>query len=260
MRVHGESPHREMWEFGGETSDAYKAQLKIDQLRYRMLPFWYSLAGDVTQNDTTFMRPLVMDFPDDPAAREIDDEYVLGSGLLVSPVTTYKTRTRSIYLPGVGVGWYDFWNGGYQAAAKNRVLTEAGLRTDTPAPYDQIPLHVRAGTILPLGPDLQYTTEKKADPLTLLVYTGADAKFSLYEDDGLTYQYEKSMFTRIPMAWDETSQTLTLGRRLGAFPGMLNDRTINVVFITPQKAVGYTPDMKPDRVVKYAGDSMSVKP
>jgi alpha-D-xyloside xylohydrolase len=267
MRVHGEAPVREMWAFGGETSDAYKAQLKIDQLRYRLLPYIYSLAGDVTQNGGTFMRPLAMDFPtqtpapnlNDPCA--VNDQYMFGPAFMVSPVTQYKARTRKIVLPLAMGGWYDFWTGKRTMGA----LTQNGGITiypeiETDAPYDQIPLHIRAGSIIPFGPDLQYTTEKKADPLTLYVYTGADGTFSLYEDDGLTYAYEKGAFSRIPISWNEQTKTLTLAKRQGSFPTMLQERTIQIIFVTPTKPVPYSPTATPDKTLKYTGDEIQIKP
>ncbi len=283
LRVHGEAPFREMWQFGGETSDAYKAMLKADQLRYRLLPYIYSLAGDVTQNGGTFMRPLVMDFPTDGDACNINDQYMFGPAFMVCPVTAYKARTRAVYLPLVpfvpfsdfsssshvipattqlapgklfGI-WYDFWTGKFPNAA-GKVEGE-GL-PEYSAPYDQIPLFVRPGSIIPFGPDLQFAAEKKSDPLTLCVYTGADGTFTLYEDDGLTYAYEKGAFSRIPFTWSESTKTLTLAKREGAFPGMLDQRTINIIFITPQKPIGYAPDAAPDKTIKYTGASVEVKP
>jgi alpha-D-xyloside xylohydrolase len=261
MRSHGEAPLREMWQFGGETSDAYKAQLKITQLRYRLLPYIYSLAGDVTQNNATFMRPLAMDFPNDKTARDINDQFMFGPAFMVSPVTEFKARNRKIHVPLAMGGWYDFWTG---KNVMGVVDDNGGVATypefEIAAPYDQIPLHVRAGSIIPVGPDLQYTTEKKSDPLTLYVYTGADGHFTVYEDDGLTYQYEKGAFSQIPLTWNETTKTLTLGKRQGSFPTMLATRTINVIFVTPQKSVPYAPDTKPDQTVQYTGDAVEVTP
>ena len=262
MRSHGETPLREMWQFGGNDSDAYKAQLKIDQLRYRLLPYIYSVAGDVTQNGATFMRPLVMDFPNDPATCNNTDQYMFGPAFMVSPVTSYKARTRDVYLP-FGL-WYNFWTGASipQFYFSDGILKPyiPGTTSDTPAPYDQIPLHVRAGSIIPFGPDLQYTTEKKSDPLTLYVYTGADGHFTLYEDDGLSYQYEKGAFSQIPLSWNEATKTLTLAKRQGSFPGMLATRTIHVIFVTPQKPTPYSPDAKPDKTIQYTGDPLEIKP
>ena len=123
-----------------------------------------------------------------------------------------------------------------------------------------MPLHVRAGSIVPMGPELQYTTEKKADPLTLWVYTGADGEFTLYEDDGLTYEYEKGAYSRIPLTWNEAGKTLTIGKREGSFPGMLGERTVRVIFVSPDKAVGFAFDAGADKTVKYAGEAVEVRP
>ncbi len=249
LRVHGEFPHREMWEFGGEDSPAYQAELKFDHLRYRLLPYVYSVAGAVTQEGSTFMRPLVMDFPDDLQAREIGDEYLFGPALLVSPVTEYRARQRSVYLPATRGGWYDFWTG------KNL----AGGRTiEAAAPYDAIPLHVRAGAILPFGPELQYAMEHPADPLTLYVYAGADGAFALYEDDGLSYGYERGEFSRIPLRWDDAAQTLTIGARAGSFPGLLQERTLAVVVVTPQQPQSYLSTPVAPRSVHYTGEAVTI--
>lgn len=249
VRLHGESQFREPWAFGGDHSPAYDTIVKFDELRYRLLPYVYSVAGAVTQDGTTFMRPLVMDFPADATARESADEYLFGPALLVAPVTEYKARQRTVYLPDTPGGWFDFWTG---------AATAGGRSFPAAAPYDRIPLFVRAGAIVPFGPALQYTTEKPADPITLFVYAGADGAFTLYEDDGLTYGYEHGAFARIPLHWDEATHTLTLGARSGSFPGMLQARTFHVVLVSAQHAVGYDPAAKPDRTVTYRGDALDV--
>jgi alpha-D-xyloside xylohydrolase len=260
LRVHGEAPFREMWQFGGVESEAYKAMLKADKLRYRMLPYVYSLAGDVTQKDGTFLRPLVMDFPGDARARRVSDQFLFGRSLMVSPVTTYKAREREVYLPAVAGGWYDFWSG--KTVTQNVTLNGGTLTVPSAmaaAPFDEMPVHVRAGAIVPLGPEMQYTTEKAADPLTVVVYTGADGDFSLYEDDGVTYGYERGQFARVPLHWAEGTRTLTIGKRDGAFPGMAASRTIHVVFVSPEKAVGYSAEIKADKTVTYSGEAVEVK-
>ena len=248
-RLHGELKPREPWTFGGDDHPAYQTIVKFDRLRYRLLPYLYSLAGAMTQDAGTMMRPLVMDFSSDTKAREIVDEYMFGPTLLVAPVTTYQARSRNVYLPSTAGDWYDFWTG---------TSTPGGQTIDAPAPYDSLPLYVRAGSIIPFGPDLQYTGEKPADPITLYVYAGADGAFTLYEDDGLTYGYEKGAFARIPIRWDEKSQTLTLGKREGSFKGMLQQRTFNVVLVTPDKPVDFSFAPSPDRTMTYNGEAVSV--
>lgn len=250
LRVHGESPHREMWEFGGESHPAYQAQLKFDRLRYHLLPYIYSVAGNVTHEDSTIMRALVMDFRADTNAWNVADEYMFGPALLVDPVTTYQARSRSVYLPLNAGGWYDFWSG---SSVKD------GQSIDAPAPYDAIPLFVKAGSIIPTGPDLQYTTEKPADPINIFVYAGADGNFTLYEDDGLDYRYEDGAFTRIPLHWDDTAKTLTIGERSGTFKGMLKTRTFNVFVISNSRPVPYNSTQSPDKTTAYAGREVSLR-
>jgi alpha-D-xyloside xylohydrolase len=248
LRTHGEFPNREMWFFGDESSPAYQAQLKFDRLRYRLLPYVYSLAGEVTHSGGTIMRPLVMDFPGDSAARAISDEYMFGPAFLVAPVTTYKERSRQVYLPAGP--WYDFWQGVYVGGGA------ATLPASTP--YDAIPVFVRAGSIVPFGPELQYATEKKSDPIALFVYTGADGGFRLYEDDGLTYNYEKGEFSGIPIRWSEAGHTLTIGKREGSFQEMSAERTFNIVLVSKQKPVGFSFTPKSDRTVRYRGEQVVV--
>ncbi|MEI9973645.1 MAG: TIM-barrel domain-containing protein [Ignavibacteriota bacterium] len=249
LRVHGELRPREMWNIAGDSHPAYQAELKSDRLRYRMLPYIYTLAGDVTHHAGTILRPLVMDFAADKLARDLPDEYMFGPALLVAPVTTYKARTRSVYLPQAE-GWYDFWTG--KSAAP-------GTRFDAQAPYDAIPVYVRAGAIVPFGPELQYTAEKPEDPLTVYVYSGANGSFTLYEDQGTTYDYEKGAYTQIPMQWNDASGTLTVGRRQGSFPEMLKEREIRVVLVSKEKPVGFSFDATPAKSVHYTGESVSVK-
>ena len=252
LRPHGEYPYREMWAFGGDASPAYQAQLKFDRLRYRLMPYIYSLAGAVTQEGGTIMRPLVMDFPDDAAAREIGDEYLFGPAFLVCPVTECRARTRSVYLPPSAI-WYDFWTGARQDAPA------AGSRITAAAPYDALPLFIRAGSIIPFGPELQYTGEKPADPIALFVYAGSDGSFTLYEDDGLSYQYEHGAFARIPITWNDATRTLAIGRREGSFPGMLAQRTFQVVLVSKDRPQGFSFSPVPVQSVRYGGEAVSVK-
>jgi alpha-D-xyloside xylohydrolase len=195
------------------------------------------------------MRALVMDFRADARARDISDEYMFGPAFLISPVTTYKARSRPVYLPS-GTDWYDFWTG---------ALRHGGQSLEAPAPYDSVPLYVRSGSIIPFGPEIQYTTERKSDPITVFVYQGSNGAFTLYEDDGVTYAYEKGTFARIPIHWDDAAKTLTLGKREGAFPGMLAERTFTVVFISKQKPVGFSFTPHAQRTVSYSGDKVAVK-
>ncbi len=251
LRVHGEFPFREMWQFGGEDNDAYKTMLKFDRLRYRLLPYIYSVAADVTHNAGTFMRPLVMDFPNDTAACNVTDQFMFGPAFLVNPVCEYRQHARTVVLPAAPGGWYDFWTGNPPQAGGQTILAAA--------PYDAIPIFIRAGSIIPFGPDLQYTTEKKSDPLTLFIYTGADGKFTLYEDDGLTYQYEKGASSRISLIWNEQTKTLHIAKREGTFPGILAERTFNLIFVRENSAVGFTFDPPIQKTVKYSGESLEFR-
>lgn len=243
-RLHGEQQPREPWAFGGDQHPAYQAIVKFDRLRYRMMPYLYSLAGAVTHDGSTMMRPLVMDFPNDPRARDLADEYLFGPAFLVAPITAYQARSRPVYLPETPGGWYDFWTGGAVAG---------GQTVEAPAPYDAMPVHVRAGAIIPFGPEQQYVDEKPADPITLFIYTGADGSFSLYEDDGTSYAYERDEFARIPIRWDNGTRTLVLGHRIGSFPSMWIERTIEVVLMTPNRPVPFSFTPKVDRRVRYDG-------
>ena len=248
-RLHGELKPREPWTFGGDSHPAYQAIVKFDRLRYRMLPYIYSLAGAVNGHGGTIMRPLVMDFPQDTTARELANEYMFGPAFLVAPVTAYKARQREVYLPQAS-GWYDFWTG---AAA------DGGKTVNAPAPYDAMPLFVRAGSIIPFGPELQYTGEKPADPITLYVYTGSDGTFELYEDDGRTYGYERALYTIIPLHWDDARKTLTIGKRSNGFPGYLASRTFNVVLVSKDKPAAYSSTPTLDRTVSYEGKPIKVQ-
>ncbi len=246
LRVHGQAPRREMWEFGGDTSPSFQAQLFFDRLRYRLQPYLYSLAGQATHEGGTLLRPLVMDYRGDVRARDVRDQFSLGPALMVSPVTTYQARTRSVYLPGSGT-WYDFWTG---------VTASGGQTLSAPAPFESIPVHVPAGSIVPVGPELAYTREKPADPIVLYVYAGADGAFTLYEDDGTTYAYERGELSRIPLTWNDAARTLTIGQRQGTFTGMLTQRSFQVVLVSPTKPVGFSFTPTPDRIVPYSGQAV----
>jgi len=238
-----------MWYFGGESHPAYQSMLKFDRLRYRLLPYIYSLAGDVTQRGGSIMRALVMDFRDDVKAREFDDQYMFGPSLMISPVTQYKARSRSVYLPE-SAGWYDWWTG--------KMIT--GNQTiEAPAPYDSMPIYVRAGSLIPVGPELQYTGEQPADPITLYVYAGADGAFTLYEDEGVNYNYEQGQFTRILLTWDNARHTLTIGKREGSFAGMLTDRTFKIVLISKTKPIGFSFTPLADRTIRYDGKELKIR-
>lgn len=249
FRSHGQFPYREMFNIAPEDHPAYQTMLAYDKLRYRLMPYIYSLSGMVTQKDYTIMRALVMDFGKDKNVLNIGDQYMFGPALLVNPVTEYKSRSRQVYLPG-GNGWYDLKSGKY---------LKSGQTIQAEAPYTDIPLFVKTGSILPCGPEIQHTEEKPADPIRLFVYTGSDGSFTLYEDENVNYNYEKDKFAMIPLSYSEKDHALTIGKRQGEFPGMLSTRTFEIVWIGEQKATAFDFQSKPDATVTYNGTQQMVK-
>lgn len=246
QRIHGYQSETEFWKF----PKAEQALIAYTRLRYRMLPYLYSLAWRVTHDHDTMMRPLPMDFAEDEAVLDIDDQYMFGPALLVSPVTQPKATTRSVYLPK-GSSWVNFWTG---------EVTRGGQRIEVAAPKEVIPLFVRAGSILPLGPDVQFASEKSADPLEIRVYRGANGSFTLYEDEGDGYRFETGAASSIPVEWNETNGTLTFGERRGEFPGMLRQRTFRVVWVRPGRGGGPDLSAEADVEVRYEGAPVTVKP
>jgi alpha-D-xyloside xylohydrolase len=410
FRVHGTTVPREIWRFGEPGRWAYDTQLRFDRLRYRLLPYIYSVAGHVTHGGGTILRSLLFDFRSDPRVRDIADEHMFGPAFLVSPVLQplrygalhssevgraipaslleapdgtpgglqgdyfadktltrcaatrkdagidfdwglgsplpevpadqfsvrwtgrlrapesgeydlstvaddgvrlwldgklliddwnqhapeyhsgritleagkpyelkleyydeilgasvklrwtlpsdrrsaeappAKPMVRHVYLPA-GAEWYDFWTG---------ERFPGGTTIDSPAPLETMPVHVRAGSIVPFGPHLQYASEKPADPIELRVYAGADGRFELYEDEGEGYAYEKGAFAVIPIEWNEAKRTLTIGARRGSFPGMLERRTFHAVFVGKDHGTGLEAQPRPDATIAYAGQPMTV--
>jgi len=409
FRSHGSGTAREIWQFGDKGYWAYDALVKFDNLRYRLLPYIYSLAWKVTNENYTIMRSLAFDFNDDAKVRNIGDQYMFGPAFLAAPVTErmyfkptyvgdiipagqyftaenkpggltvqffngtnfdtlvtkstepkidfdwndgsrpkevnqyyysirftgyiqskeageytfvttsndgirlwindqlvinnwtghgvtinmgkitlegnkkYKikleyfqllgssisrlawitpqkartlgqqkmpaTKNRPVYLPKTA-GWFDFWTG---------KSLNGGNTIQSPAPIDRMPLYVRAGSIVPMGPYLQYAAEKAADPIELRVYRGDNGKFTLYEDENDNYNYEKGVFATIPFSWDDTAQRLTIGSRRGRFPGMLKDRTFRIVLVSKGHGSGIEPATQADRIVEYSGKRIDVK-
>jgi alpha-D-xyloside xylohydrolase len=183
-----------------------------------------------------------MDFRTDNRVLNISDQFMFGPAILVNPVTEQAATSRRLYLPKTK--WYDFWTG---------TAIEGGKAIDAVAPLERLPLYVRAGSIVPMGPDVQYAAEKPADPIELRVYRGANGDFTLYEDENDTYNYEKGVYATIPMHWDDAKQTLTIGDRQGKFPGMLEKRTFRVVFVGENHGTGVGQSEKADKVVEYRG-------
>jgi alpha-D-xyloside xylohydrolase len=246
FRVHGTNTPKELWRFGSQFEPIL---LTYDNLRYRLMPYIYSQAWQVTAQAGTIMRALVMDYPSDVTARECRDEYLFGPAFLVCPVTHQGATSRSVYLPS-GSSWVDFWTGkGYKGGETIRA----------PAPIETMPLYVRAGSIVPMGPLLQYASEKPADPIELRVYQGANGAFTLYEDEGDSYRYEKGVYATIPLTWNDRTGVLTIGERKGVFPGMLRNRTFRVVWVRPGKGTGVEIPRSVDRIVPYTGNVVVVR-
>jgi alpha-D-xyloside xylohydrolase len=246
LRVHGtrNPDENELWSYG---PDAQNILVNFDRLRYRMLPYTYSLAWKTTSESYTPMRPLVMDFRADMRAANIGDQFMYGPAFLVNPVTEPASTTRPVYLPQAK--WYDFWTG---------TSIEGGRMINAITPLDRLPLYIRAGSILPLGPDQEWSTQKPEDPIELRIYPGADGDFVIYEDENDNYNYEKSVYATITLHWDDAAHTLTIGDRKGQFPGMLENRTFHVVFVRENHGVGVNPADEVDKVLQYSGKQVTV--
>jgi alpha-D-xyloside xylohydrolase len=249
FRSHGELVPREIFNLAPEGSAVYDSLVWYDRLRYRLMPYIYTLGEEAFHRDGTIMRGLVMDFPADRKAWDITDEYMFGPAFLVSPVHAYKARTRQVYLPA-GSAWYDFYTGGKHAGGET--VTAA-------APLERMPLYVRAGSIIPVGPAIEYTGEKPEAPITLTIYPGEDGAFDLYEDDGVSYGYERGQFSRIPIRWDQKTGVLTIGARAGAFPGMPTRRTFKVRWISGPTAGASDFEAPADRTVPYDGRPVQIR-
>jgi alpha-D-xyloside xylohydrolase len=213
-----------------------------------MLPYNYSVAWKITSEGYTPMRALVMDFPKDANALAISDEYMFGPAFLVCPVTTPQATSRAVYLPS-GASWVDFWTG--ETIGGGKMVTAN-------APLNIMPLYVRAGSIVPMGPVMQYATEKPEDPIELRVYCGADGKFTIYEDEGNNYNYERGKYATIPIFWNEATPTLVIGKRVGKFTGMLKQCTFYIVWVSNNHGIGSSSTEKPDAVIHYSGDAVKI--
>ena len=241
FRAHGQYPFREPWEIAPEGHPAYESIVYYTKLRYSLMPYIYSLAGKTYFDDYTIMRPLVMDFLGDKKVENIGDTYMFGPAFLVAPVYEYGARKRDVYFPE-SAGWYDFYSNEFYAA---------GVEKTVDAPYGRMPLYVRAGSIVPCGPEIQWTDQKQADVIDLYVYQGADASFTLYEDENVNYNYEKGAYSKIAFSYDDRMKLLSIEEREGEFPGMLEERTFNIIPVS-KNGVGKI------QTVKYNGLSMKV--
>ncbi|MCE5332167.1 MAG: DUF5110 domain-containing protein [Bacteroidales bacterium] len=247
FRTHGQFPYRELWNIAPETHPAYKTMLYYTQLRYRLMPYIYSMAGKCYFDDYTLMRGLVMDFPQDKNVLNIGDQYMFGSGLMVCPVYEYKARTREVYFPE-GAGWYNLNDGKFIAG---------GQKQNVVAPYDRMPVYVAAGSILPLGDVIQNTTQTQND-LTIYIYAGKNGTFSLYEDENINYNYEKDAFSTIEFAYNDRDKTLTIGNRKGNFNGMIKERDFNLILVEQGKPSGIDNASKKAKTIHYSGAKVEI--
>ncbi|MDR1632217.1 MAG: DUF5110 domain-containing protein [Dysgonamonadaceae bacterium] len=264
QRSHGSGVKKEIYNLGKKGDWVYDSEEKYINLRYALLPYLYSTGWQVTSNAGSFLRALFMDFNDDAKVHNISNRYMFGRSFLVAPVTEpmyvfskkdkwkdpyedfSKTGAQEVYLPK-GTGWIDFWTG----------ETFNGGQTVTKAvPIDIIPLYVRAGSIIPWGPKVQYAAEKRWDNLEIRIYPGADGKFTLYEDENDNYNYEKGFYTTIDFLWNDNDKTLTIGDRKGNFKGMLKNRKFRIVVVDKGKGVGIEESVKADKTISYNGTSL----
>ena len=248
-RAHGQWPLREVWNIAPEGHPAYESIVYYHKLRYRMMPYLYSMAGWAHFKDYTLMRALVMDFADDKNVLDIPDQWMFGPAFMACPVATYKARNRQVYFPKQS-GWYDLYSGEF---------INGGQKLIVDAPYGRIPVYVREGSIIPFGPEIQWSDEKPAELINLYVYTGADGQFQLYEDEGTNYNYEKGKYATIDFKYDETTRTLTIGERKGNFKGMLKQRRFNVVVITRDNPRELDLENPAGQLVEYNGKQVTVK-
>ena len=249
FRSHGQFPVREIYHTAPEDHAAYKSMVYYNHLRYRLMPYIYTLAGHAYHYNGTIMRGLVFDFAGDSKVKNIGDQYMFGPSLLVNPVYQYQVTSRSVYLPA-GQGWYDLYTGKY---------TEGGQTITAAAAYERMPVLVKAGSVIPAGPMMQYTSEKPADPLTIYVYAGRDGSFSLYEDEGTNYDYEKGKFSEIDFTYDDKSKTLRIAGRKGGFDGMLKTRTFYIRYITKEHPAGIDFEERVGQKVIYKGKQVTVR-
>jgi alpha-D-xyloside xylohydrolase len=246
FRSHGSSTPREMWYFGNPGTPYYDSQLTFDKLRYRLMPYIYSLGWKVTNEGYTMMRALAFDFRSDANTYNINDQYMFGS-FLAAPVYTYQATSRNVYLPS-GTTWTDFWTGNTYSG---------GQTISASAPISIMPLYVKAGSIIPMGPHIQYATQS-VDPIEIRVYQGANGSFNLYEDEGDNYNYESGNYAIIPFTYNDATKQLTIGARTGSFTGMPVNRTFNIVWVKNGYGTGLDPSSSYQSTVNYNGSAVTV--
>ena len=249
-RTHGQWPTREVWNIAPADHPAYKTIVAYDKLRYRLMPYLYSMAGMVHFKDYTMMRGLVMDFNGDDNVYDIKDQWMFGPALMACPVGEYQKYSRNVYLPKQK-GWYDFYTGKHYAGGQTIVAD---------APFDKIPVFVPEGSILPVGPEMEWSDQKKAELIDLYVYAGKDGSYTLYEDEGTNYNYEKGKYAMIDFKYNDAQKIVTIAARKGAFDGMLQKRRFNIVLVSDNNQQGISLAKAPKgKMVKYAGKAVTVK-
>ena len=249
FRSHGQWPLREIWNIAPDEHPAYKSFVYYDKLRYRLMPYLYSMAGWAHFKDYTLMRPLVMDFNGDKEVENIGNQWMFGPALMACPVGYYKARNRSVYFPEQS-GWYNLYTNEYIEGGQNLVVD---------APYEQIPVFVREGAIIPFGPEMEWSDEKPAELINLYVYAGKNGSFQLYEDEGTNYNYEKGKYATIDITYDDAAKTVSFGARKGQFNGMLKNRQFNVVLITKEAAKPLNLENPEGKYVNYNGKAISIQ-
>lgn len=282
MRSHGTDLSREIYHFGKKGEPIYDAIEQTIHLRYTLLPYIYSTSWEVTNKQSSFMRALVMDFADDQRVLDMNDQFMFGKSILVAPIVNAqytpekvvktneesgwdrnegedkgnksevdftKKKVTQVYLPA-GTDWYDFWTN-EKFKGGQEVFKDANIET--------IPLYIRAGSIIPVGPKVQYAEEKRWDELEIRIYEGADGEFTLYEDENDNYNYEKGIYSTITFTWDDAKKRLTIEDREGSFPGMLEKRQFNIVIVSQNEGLGDGVTAKIDKTISYNGNKIQIK-
>ncbi len=245
FRTHGHRPNNELWSY----PLVEPALISFDKLRYRMMPYIYSLAWKVSSDDYTLMRPLPMDFRADPLTWNDGTQFMFGPALMINPVTEAGATSRRVYLPA-NTTWYDFWTG--------EKLT-GGQHIEAAAPLERLPLYVRAGSILPLGPEEEYADEKPNGPIELRIYPGANGSFTLYNDEGDNYDYEHGAHATTTVTYSDADHTVTFAARQGTYPNMPRETTFHIVLARPAHGTGEATTAAPDKTITYTGSAMTVK-
>lgn len=248
FRCHGQWPLREIWNIAPEDHQAYRSFIYYDCLRYHLMPYLYSLAAWTHFKDYTMMRALVMDFGTDHQVLDIKDQWMLGPALMACPVGYYKARNRSVYFPN-NKNWYDLYTG---------EMIQGGQTLIVDAPYEQIPVYVPEGSIIPFGPKMEWSDEKPAELINLYIYAGSDGVFQLYEDEGVNYNYERGQYATIDISYNDATRTVRFSTRKGQFPGMLKNRRFNIVLVSGNAPKPLNLDNPEGVMVQYSGKEIKV--